>query len=47
MVPLGYRPVSKGFITQTTQYGPVGLLTSYKKNHFVNTTDIVPLGYGS
>ena len=30
-----------GFITQ---YGPAGLLTGYKKNQLVNTTDSVPLG---
>ena len=29
-VPLGCRPVSNGFITQ---YGPAGLLTSYKKSN--------------
>ena len=29
-----------------TQYGPARLLIGYKKS-FVNTTDTVPLGYGS
>ena len=29
-VPLGYRPVSHGFITQ---YGPAGLLTGYKQSN--------------
>ena len=29
-VPLGYRPVSHGFITQ---YGPSGLLTGYKQSN--------------
>ena len=29
-VPLGYRPVSNGFITQ---YGPTGLLTGYKQSN--------------
>ena len=44
MVLLGCRPVEKGFITQ---YGPIGVLTGYKKNHFVDTTGTVLLGYGS
>ena len=29
-VPLGYRTVSTGFITQ---YGPAGLLTGYKQSN--------------
>ena len=29
-VPLGYRPISHGFITQ---YGPTGLLTGYKQSN--------------
>ena len=32
-VPLGYRPVLNGFITQ---YGPAGLLTGYKQSNSVH-----------